>query len=45
MSSRNPQKQMPPIGTQLIDAGALALIERWIAQEIESYPHQEESQP
>jgi hypothetical protein len=32
VSSRNPQMQMPPIGTRVIDADALALIERWIAQ-------------
>ena len=30
--SRNPQTQMPPIGTRLIDTEALALLERWIAQ-------------
>jgi hypothetical protein len=30
--SRNPQTQMPPIGTRLIDSTALALLERWIAQ-------------
>jgi mono/diheme cytochrome c family protein len=46
ISSRNPQKQMPPIGTRLIDSEALALIERWIAQEtFESSPTPEELQP
>ena len=30
--SRNPQTQMPPIGTRLVDSEALALLERWIAQ-------------
>ncbi len=30
--SRNPQTQMPPLGTQLPDAEAIALIERWIAE-------------
>jgi len=30
MRSRNPQVQMPPLGTQLIDPEGLALIERWI---------------
>jgi hypothetical protein len=30
--SRNPQTQMPPIGTRLIDAEALALLERWITE-------------
>jgi hypothetical protein len=34
--SRNPQTQMPPIGTRLIDAEALALLERWIAQKSSS---------
>ena len=32
VSARNPQKQMPPIGTRLIDTEALALLERWISQ-------------
>jgi hypothetical protein len=32
MRSREPNSQMPPLGTQRIDAEALALIERWIAQ-------------
>ena len=30
MRSRNPQTQMPPLGTQETDNEALALIERWI---------------
>jgi hypothetical protein len=30
MRSRNPYTQMPPIGTSIIDADALALVERWI---------------
>jgi hypothetical protein len=30
--SRNPQTQMPPLGTRLTDSEALALLERWIAQ-------------
>jgi hypothetical protein len=32
VSSRNPQTQMPPIGTRLIDPQALALLERWITE-------------
>jgi hypothetical protein len=40
--SRNPQTQMPPIGTRLIDNEALALLERWIAEK-SSTP--EESKP
>jgi hypothetical protein len=31
--SRNPQTQMPPIGTQLLDTEALALLERWITEQ------------
>jgi hypothetical protein len=31
--SRNPQTQMPPLGTQLRDNEALALLERWIADQ------------
>lgn len=30
MRSRNPQSQMPPLGTQVADTEALELIERWI---------------
>ena len=30
MRSRNPQSQMPPLGTQVFDQAALELIERWI---------------
>ena len=30
--SRNPQTQMPPIGTQAFDAEALTLLERWVAE-------------
>ena len=30
MRSRNPQTQMPPLGTQIADQQALELIERWI---------------
>jgi len=33
MRSRNPQIQMPPLGTQLIDTEAVALIERWIDEQ------------
>ena len=34
MRSRDPLIQMPPLGTQLADAEALALIERWINQDL-----------
>ena len=42
MRSRDPLKQMPPIGTQILDAEAYALIARWIDQEL---PSQQESMP
>jgi mono/diheme cytochrome c family protein len=32
VGSRNLQKQMPPLGTRLVDTEALALLERWISQ-------------
>lgn len=34
MRSRHPQVQMPPLGTRLPDAEGLALIERWIADDL-----------
>jgi hypothetical protein len=34
MASRNPLVQMPPLGTQLVDEEALALIKRWIAEDL-----------
>ncbi len=40
MRSRNPQMQMPPLGTQVTDAAALDVIERWIVQ---LKPHRKES--
>ncbi len=30
MNSRDPLQQMPPLGTVAVDAGALALLQRWI---------------
>jgi hypothetical protein len=32
VSSRNPQIQMPPLGTRRVDSAALVLLERWISQ-------------
>lgn len=32
MRSRNPQTRMAPLGTQMLDTEALALLERWIAE-------------
>ena len=37
--SRNPNTQMPPIGTQLLDTQAIALLERWVAEK--SQPSEE----
>jgi hypothetical protein len=34
MASRNPAIQMPPLGTRLVDEEALALIKRWIAEDL-----------
>jgi hypothetical protein len=42
MRSRNPQMQMPPLGTRVADAEALDVIERWIVQ---LKPHRQESRP
>jgi hypothetical protein len=42
MRSRNPQTQMPPIGSDMPDTQALALLERWIA---EQSPPQQEMKP
>jgi hypothetical protein len=42
VSSRNPQKQMPPLGTRHIDVEALAMLERWISQKSSTA---EESKP
>ena len=36
VSSRDPQKQMPPLGTRHVDVEALALIERWISEKSSS---------
>lgn len=32
MASRNPYAQMPPLGTQAVDAQAIALLESWISR-------------
>jgi hypothetical protein len=42
VSSRDPRRQMPPLGTRLIDVEALALIERWISEKSSTT---EESKP
>jgi mono/diheme cytochrome c family protein len=42
MRSRNPQTQMPPLGTAMLDTEALALLDRWIA---EQSPMQQEMKP
>ena len=35
MRSRHPLLQMPPLGTKLVDPDAVALIERWIAEDLD----------
>lgn len=42
MRSRNPQVQMPPLGTAIADSAGLALIERWIDHDL---PSNQEHQP
>ena len=45
--SRDPQTQMPPLGTQLRDAEAIALLERWISEKshvTQAYTSQEFTQ-
>lgn len=34
MSTRNPLRQMPPLGTKIVDAASLALIEKWIREDL-----------
>ena len=34
MASRNPVAQMPPVGSRLVDEEAVALIRKWIAEEL-----------
>jgi mono/diheme cytochrome c family protein len=34
MASRNPVAQMPPLGSRLVDADGVALIRRWIAEDL-----------
>ena len=36
MASRNPVSQMPPLGSRLVDDEGVALIRRWIAEEVGS---------
>jgi hypothetical protein len=38
MSSRYPALQMPPLGTELIDSEAVALLQRWISEQSSSAP-------
>jgi hypothetical protein len=33
MASRHPVLQMPPLGTRIVDAEAVALLRRWIAED------------
>ena len=34
METRNPVAQMPPVGSRIVDAEAVALIRKWIAEEL-----------
>jgi hypothetical protein len=34
MSTRNPLRQMPPLGTKIVDAESLAVIKRWIRNDL-----------
>jgi hypothetical protein len=36
MASRNPLLQMPPLGTRIVDADAVRLVRRWIAEDVAS---------
>jgi hypothetical protein len=36
MASRYPLMQMPPLGSQLVDEEAVALITRWISEDVVS---------
>jgi hypothetical protein len=44
MRSRDPRVQMPPLGTAYPDTEALALIERWIDDDLNKTAHQEANQ-
>jgi len=45
MGSRNPVLQMPPLGTRIVDREGLALVERWIRQELGNNQKPEELIP
>jgi len=45
MRSRHPLLQMPPLGTKLVDAEAVALLERWIAEDLPATPISPASRP
>jgi hypothetical protein len=46
MRSRDPRVQMPPLGTAMPDEQAVALIERWIDQDLnENERNQQEEKP
>lgn len=38
MATRHPIRQMPPLGSQLVDEASLALIKRWIAEDLRAHP-------
>jgi len=45
VSSRNPVRQMPPTGTHLVDEEAIALLTRWIADDLETTPAAADAHP
>lgn len=38
MATRHPVRQMPPLGSQFVDDAGLALIKRWIAEDLPAHP-------
>ncbi len=38
MASRNPLLQMPPLGSRVVDTDAVALVRRWIAEDLTPVP-------
>ncbi len=45
MGSRNPNRQMPPLGTRQVDEQALQLLRQWIASTFSPVPSSQEQNP
>lgn len=43
MNSRNPYRQMPPLGTKIVDQKAVALITSWIKEDLKGYSNEVET--